>query len=272
MNQNFENGHSQQANLYDSIMDHETDIITPIHHSDDRFTIKWDSYYKYCELPLNKAGNRIRHQLECSQLSGATVRWEGLVTSIEISNLDNTLERLLTTYLPDILSDIIVCWYGEPNDVNKNDDAIEFDDVRTILKQKRRCNLNAWNSYVFNVNVKMSSGMLTTPTEISLRASHAFTNFTKYLNESDRVWFKGIILKRAKVNPNLSEEQRREKLSGSEPLIDLTAIGCVSCDTDQLADTTIVTSNFKLNERIKDLRSGFKYLLNVLFNPVIIFK
>lgn len=272
MNQNFENTHSQSANIYSSIIDDETDMINPLHRDDEPLTLKWESYYEFCALPLDSPGNRIKSQLKCAQLSGTKIRWGGVVESVEIGHIENNLERFLTAYLPELLSDLIICWYGEPNEVAENAETTDFDDLKTILKQKRRCNLNAWNSYIFNINVRMSSGLLAKPMEITLRATHVFTNFTKYLNESDRVWFKGIILKSAKVNPNLVDELKNAKSINNEPLIELTAIGCERCYNENLKDTSIAVNRLMLSERLKDLRSGFKYLLNVLFNPVIIFK
>lgn len=274
MNQSFDNTHSPSANIYNSLIDDESHIINPIHRNDDLLTLKWDTYYEFCALPLNSPGNRIESQLKCAQLTGTGVHWAGTVQSVEINRVENGLERFLFAYLPEFLSDFIVCWYGEPNEVPQNAaDTADFDDIKTILKQKRRYNLNAWNSYVFNINVKMNSGLLTKPVEITLRATHAFTNFTKYLNESDRVWFKGILLKSDKVNPNsMGETKKAKQPYTNEPLVEVTAIGCERCYDDSLKDTAIVNNRPMLSERIKDLRSGFKYLLNVLFNPVIIFR
>lgn len=274
MTQNFENAHSQPATLYESMINNDPDIINSIHHDEDRIpNLKWDSYHKYCQVPLQKPGNRINPQLKCAQLSGAKVRWEGSVTSVEIHRLDNYLERLLTAYIPEFLLDMIMCWYGDLNEVSADaSDTTDYNDIKSIFKQKKRCNLDMWNTYVFDVTVKMSSGLLTKPSEIILRAPNTFTNFTKYLNHSDRIWFKGIVLKSPKVDPNVGDGNSDAQSDKIEPLIDLTAVGCISCSNDKLEATAIAANHFKLSDRIKDLRSGFKYLLNVLFNPVIIFK
>lgn len=247
--------------------------MSPMHDNDERFAIKWDNYYKYCFAPFEKPGNHITSQLKCSQLSGLGLMWEGTVTSVEIGSLENGLERLITTYLPEFLVDLFMCWYGESNDAVDGAHTSDFDEMKTLLKQRRKCNLNSWNTYTFHVKMNMNSGLLAKPTVIVLKASHAFNNFTKYLNESDRIWFKGILLKSSKVDPNLGGASAwPTELISNEPLVDVMAIGCIRCGHTKMEDVTIVSNNFKLNERIKDLRSGFKYLLNVLFNPVIVFK
>lgn len=273
MNQNFENSHSSQANLYGAIIDTGTDSIPSMHDNDDRFPIKWDNYYKYCYAPFIKPGNHINSQLKCSQMSGLGIMWEGTVISVEISSLENNLEQLITTYLPEFLTDLVFCWYGESNEAVDGIHVSDFDEMKTVLKQRRKCNLNSWNTYTFNIKVNMNSGLLAKPTEVVLKASHAFNNFTKYLHESDRIWFKGTLLKNSKVNPNIGGSHSwRSELISNEPLVDIMAVGCIRCTHSKMEDVTVVSNSFKLNERIKDLRSGFKYLLNVLFNPVIIFK
>lgn len=118
----------------------------------------------------------------------------------------------------------------------------------------------------------MSSGILKkSSTNIQLHVSHGFTNFTQYLNISDHIWFKGV-LKTSRLLSD-SNDEIPSASSNHAPIIDVTAIGCIRCNEKKLEPVVIVSDDpLHANARLKDLRRGVKYFLNVLFNPVVTFK
>lgn len=144
-----------------------------------------------------------------------------------------------------------------------------------------------------------SLGLLSKPAEITLKAQHAFGNFTQSLNNSDRIWFLGILrnfLKPASVHTppagsgdpsdgnfndlhmDLSSagagsraDRSNMRLGRKNPLIELLAIGCINCQDRDLTSMH-VADGMKVNARMRDLLRGIKYLLNVIFNPLVIFK
>jgi len=100
--------------------------------------------------------------------------------------------------------------------------------------------------------------------KVILAAAHSFGNFTQNINSSDKIWFRGVL------KTSLNAQQQRCQ-SGDSILIELTAVGCVKCANKDVA--SINTKNkLKFASRVKDLQRALKYLLNVLFSPLLTFK
>ena len=91
---------------------------------------------------------------------------------------------------------------------------------------------------------------------VTLAASHNFLNFTRKLNTDDDVWFAGTLM---------SDESG--KINSLSPRVHLTSITCVSCMDSELTETTS-SVNFSSSQLYKFV----KYILNFLFNPLIVFK
>jgi wolfamin len=138
-------------------------------------------------------------------------------------------------------------------------------------------------SYEYEITVRMSSSsLLSRSAEIVLRAQNQFGNFTQRLNTSDRIWFKGSLrsfmfdtstngLNGGEFSGGATLHGPQPKYARKFPLIQLTAIGCVNCH-DAALTAVHLQSQLRVNARMKDLYRGFKYLLNVLFNPLVTFK
>lgn len=127
----------------------------------------------------------------------------------------------------------------------------------------------------------MSSGILKkSPSLIQLHVTDAFSNFTEHLNKSDRLWFKGILKTTNQlfgaetIAATASNSAKHDvPLDNHVPHIEVTAIGCINCADKELEPVVTLNDELqKANARLKDLRRGVKYLLNVLFNPVVTFK
>lgn len=148
-----------------------------------------------------------------------------------------------------------------------------------------------------------SLGLLSKPSEITLKAQHAFGNFTQSLNNSDRIWFMGILrnfLKPAAStsssdlhSANLNDlhmdlggataggagtfgsgdrsDRSNMRLGRKNPLVELISVGCINCQNKELRSVHL-SDGLKVNARMRDLLRGIKYLLNVIFNPLVIFK
>lgn len=268
MTKNFDNTPVKPTEIYSTLINNHG-----LHETAEPFTtLKWNTFNRYCYLPLTKIGNRIDAQLKCDQFSGLQVKWEGVVSNVEINQVYNIPAKLLA-FLPDFISDFIICWYGDRNQIitEKNEESeTDYEYMSTIFNEQKKCNLHKWNVYEFHIKVIISSGLLIKPAEIILKAQHNFMNFTNFLNGSDRIWFKGVLLKNDKLNVNAARRWDANA-ENNHPVIDLTAIGCSSCVNPEI-ESVVLANKFPLNNRIKDLYGGFKYLLNVLFNPLIIFK
>lgn len=109
---------------------------------------------------------------------------------------------------------------------------------------------------------------------VVLKAEHAFGNFTQRINSSDKIWFKGTLrtslTSHGDVVIHKTQDSDASK-SQRHTRVDLTAIGCLQCSDKNLSQKSI-KNKMKIENRIKDFRRALKYLLNVLFNPLVTFK
>uniref|UniRef100_A0A182Y907 Wolframin n=1 Tax=Anopheles stephensi TaxID=30069 RepID=A0A182Y907_ANOST len=266
-------------------------------------SLSWDMYYKFCHQPAWDTENKVKTQLRCTNLDGTFVRWEGVVVDMAISSRRNLRAQLIEGYLPKFLVDRISCFYGEPiePDCGNLNGSVEgeCESLKHFMQRQRTCHLNKWNTYEYELKVRMSNGLLTKPVEVILRAQHAFGNFTQSLNYSDRIWFVGVLRDSAPAghdpagttdqagawdtvstgfNLNLmggpatsSFGVHSMRLGRKNPLIELHSIGCRQCRNPNLSPVHL-NEGLKVNGRMRDLLRGVKYLLNVIFNPLVIFK
>jgi wolfamin len=115
---------------------------------------------------------------------------------------------------------------------------------------------------------------------VVIRAQHDFENITKRLQANDRIWFKGNLQTSLtssqnvqcipKNDGNVHEKDGTGNLILKQQMIELVAIGCLNCNDKKIK--TISIKQYKFDNRLKDLNRGFKYMLNVLFHPLIKFK
>lgn len=266
---------SEQSNLYSSYLQEATGskiITTSTIESLDSETLSWEMYHKYCLS--SSYPNKLNTQLRCAQLDGSKVYWEGTITEVEISSIRNWRKDLILNFLPEMVGNFVMCYFGELNQANcYNGENCE--EIKDFIETQRRCNVDKWNVYDYDIEVKMtttsSSGLLTLnprhETKITLRASHAFGNFTSQINSSDKIWFKGTINTLFSTNQaNLLTCKHNHQTR-----IELISIGCHHCTEKTLASFSIVT-DFNLERYFKDFQRGLKYLLNALFNPLVRFK
>lgn len=100
--------------------------------------------------------------------------------------------------------------------------------------------------------------------KIILKAEHSFGNFTSSINSSDKIWFKG------KLRTSMASKTG-ESFCKKYSHVHLSSIGCLHCADKNLLPVGIA-SNFNLDNNLKHLSRGVKYMLNILFNPLITFK
>jgi wolfamin len=91
--------------------------------------------------------NKVKTQMRCSHLDGTLVRWEGIVLDVEIANKRNIRAELLNNYVPKLLADPIICYYGDRNEV-KCGPREDCDEMRRFMidNNGKECNLDKWNT------------------------------------------------------------------------------------------------------------------------------
>lgn len=248
---------------------------------DDAGTLNWEMYYKYCQTPAWSHTNRINTQIRCSHLDGTNINWNGVVSDVEIRNARNWRRDLIQNYLPLFLSNQILCYFGDVSTANCFEG--EICEIKDFIDGQKKCNLDKWNVYEYEMEVKMASslnkGILNLNTrqesKVIIRANHIFGNFTQRINSSDKIWFKGILKSsltaKSENSPQCSDQNMENYKSRKHTFVELTSIGCLHC-TDKHLKPVSIKGNVKIENRLKDLQRALKYLLNVIFNPLVTFK
>lgn len=267
---------ANQSNLYASYLQEagsssKISSSSNIIDSIDSESLSWEMYHKYCRTASHS--NKIETQIKCSQLDGSKIFWEGTVTDVEISSAKNWRKDLIQNYFPDTFGNIVMCFFGEINQANCFDE--DNCAIKEYIETQRRCNVDKWNIYDYEIEVKMmsssNSGLLNLhprhESKIILKASHAFGNFTSRINSSDKIWFKGTL---KTLFTSKSHDLLSCKNHHSTRII-LNSMGCHQCSEKSLSSFSIA-SNFSVDNYLKDFQRGVKYLLNVLLNPLVRFK
>lgn len=236
----------------------------------DVSTLTWDQYQNYCHQPAwEELSSKAQVQVQCTQLEGIPVSWEGYVTNIRLRSIKNNVAVILNK-LPDNIRTILGCMYGEPyqeNTCTSGDDARRQNcrHITSIQRRKNKCHFPAWDQYEFEISVKMKSGIWGSTTEIRLVADHSFTNFSLNIYPGDKIWFSGTLL-----NDGLEKESL---LGGTDPHVDLEEAGCLACNSLDL-NTSYKRHRYhiSLSSIVRALCLSVKTVLNFLLNPIVMFK
>lgn len=242
--------------------------------------LTWQRFYTHCgPQAWWKDNNKIKTQLKCAHLEGQAVAWEGTVTQVQITSVQNKPAWYINKYLPAWLNRMVTCLYGERLETlfkcnNPNDHICT--DYQNILKNShldKKCSLHKWNTYEYEIHVKMSAGLLDKRQEVILQAQHKFGNFTRRLAEGDQVHFYGTLINSRSITWPSAHRYEEYILGSSMANIKLAAIECLQCK-DRENTPVILDSLLKspVDARMRDLMRGIKYLLNVFLSPLITFK
>lgn len=232
-------------------------------------SLTWDQYRNYCHQPAwEELSSKAQVQVQCAQLEGVPVSWEGYVTNVRLKSMENNIALILNK-LPDNIRSILSCMYGEAyvENCNSGDDIRKKNckHVTSIQRRRSKCHVPSWNRYEFEIFVKMKNGVWGSTTEIRLIADHSFTNFSLNIYPGDKIWFSGVLL-----NNGLDKESL---LGGAEPHIDLEEAGCLACNSLDL-ETSYKRYRYRisLSSIIRDVLLSVKTVLNFLLNPIVMFK
>lgn len=241
----------------------KTDLIEEEHTK----PLSWEIYQKFCHQPSWEQSNIALTQHKCLDLNNVKVSWDGYVNTVKIRSVTNRLQQIFDR-LPQSVGNFLYCMYGDEIMENCNDSS---DLLKTnclnfyeMIKSRRRCSLARFNTYVFEISVRMKSGMWGKTAETVLIVDDFFKNFSFALQPSDYIWFKGALI---------SEESSESIVGGLRPHIVADEIGCFDCLSSELTQMKRNTmEEIKLKDVLNNLLLGVKCVLNFLFNPIVIFK
>lgn len=230
--------------------------------------LSWEQYQNHCHQPAwEELSSKAQVQIQCADLEGISVSWEGYVTNVKLKSIRNDVAAIFNK-LPGSIRDVVSCMYGESylNNCGSRDELRQHNckHFASVEKRKNKCHFPTWNRYEFEISIKMKSGMWGTNAEISLIADHSFANFSLNIYPGDKVWFSGMLL-----NRDLEDESL---LGGSEPRVELEEIGCLACHSIDLKSTKRYNYDVTFSSILSDFCLGIKTVLNFLLNPIVMFK
>lgn len=211
-------------------------------------SITWDQYQSICHEPSWERSSMAVTQFRCSRLAGTRVEWMGYVNYVKIKSVTNFFKPLFNM-LPIVIQNHLCSYDTDYNEPLK-------------LYGYRSCAADVWNSYEFEISIRIQSGLWDNGVEIFLVADNSFTNFSLALKPTDHVRFSGTLI-------NLENGV----LGGPKPRLTIHDIECVSCLNSKLTGVKVESvKHFEFNRIASLLTSGFKCVMNFLLNPLIIFK
>lgn len=231
--------------------------------------LTWEVYQRFCHQPVWQEENVAISQIKCAELEGTKIHWDGYINEVKIKEIFNPYKNIFDR-LPEPISQYFYCLYGEEVQVQCDnipelvkDDCISFYET---MKSVKRCSLQKYNMYTFEITLKMQFGIWGKTTEVNLNIQDYFRDFVLKLKPADNIWFKGTLFN----NGNRGSDGI---LGGLKPHIDLEEIGCISCQEDRLTEVQLLARN-TLNPRnlLNALTIGFKFILNILLNPILVIK
>lgn len=255
--------------LWPMLMEYKEEPVAA-HVASRDTTLSWEQYQNHCHQPAWEEFSSIAQvQIQCAELEGMPISWEGYITNIRLRSIKNNIEAILSK-LPDSIRNVFSCMYGEPYQIS----CESGDDIRqrnckhlqfaNIQNRKNKCHFPTWNEFEFEISVKMKSSVWANDVEVLLIADHSFTNFSLNVYPGDKIWFSGTL--------SNSGMQTESLLGGSKPHIELEEIGCIACHSIGLRPCKRYKYEITFSSVISVLCLGIKTVLNFLLNPVVMFK
>ncbi|XP_025834504.1 wolframin [Agrilus planipennis] len=223
-------------------------------------SISWEQYQNYCYETSWESQNVASTQIKCAKLASFLVDWEGYVSEIMITEINNSYKNIIDKF-PRSIRTFLYCYFGDQmqHECDKvsqtlEDDCLIFYD---IIKSKLPCHLDKYNVYQFQIDVRMPTGIWGKATTISLLLNNDFKNFTMELMPDDKIKFKGELA---------------SFLGKRNVIVNVNEIECLSCQNPNLSKISLNCHNLPLNYFSNLINIGIKDVLNFILKPFVIFK
>ncbi|KAK9718418.1 Wolframin EF-hand domain [Popillia japonica] len=223
--------------------------------------LNYEHYHEFCHQRAWENENILATQIRCARLENLPVHWDGYVHDIRIASISNPYKYLIDKF-PLILSQYLYCLYGE--EVKDTCETQTCHYFYNAIRSYSRCTLDHYNVYTFKIVVRMQSGIWGNSEDLVLIATDYFKNFTLGLNVNDHVWFKGSL-------KNIFVDGENSSL---RPHVLLNEIGCLACHNVELTEVKFAPqiTRYDLRKLLNDVYMGLKFVINILFNPIVVFK
>ncbi|ERL86279.1 wolframin [Dendroctonus ponderosae] len=235
-----------------------------VEYSSHSKSLDWNEFQKLChQESLEGTETTANAQIRCAELAGAQIFWEGTVESVTLSSIQNSVENILSRF-PKVFSSYLYCLFGAPQD-SLCEQEKSSDCVASHQFSSSKCSLKEYNSYSFEIMIKMPSFYWRLSPEVYLHLDNQFKNFTLRTKAKDLVWFKGVLQNEATLGSN-------GILGAVGTHIKVEEIGCLVCSDIELTSTKHAESRIFTMDLLRKCFKVFKFILNVVFNPILTFK
>lgn len=104
--------------------------------------LTWEEYQHMCLNAHEKNTNHIANQVDCLHLNGLHIKWDGHVTKIRLSRIENIWSQLLNMF-PESVSEYLKCFLGQKLKFTCTDkDCIM---INNKVIEYRKCDISQWN-------------------------------------------------------------------------------------------------------------------------------
>lgn len=228
--------------------------------------LEWEIFQQLCHRRhWEGTENMASAQARCADLEGSQVFWEGTVSHVKLLSVTNNYKTLLDKF-PKFIAEHFYCVYGKTTkSVCDQEDSHRITDYSVLQQSPDKCTLKEYNLYTFEMKLKMPSSFWSLTPEVYLHLTDEFKNFTLRIKSKDQIWFKGVLFNNQSAGPD-------GILGALSTHVKAKEIGCISCSDHELSSVKAYKSEGFNVDFVFKMYNALKFVLNVMFNPVLIFK
>lgn len=172
--------------------------------------LPWETYIRHCWTPGD--ANMVGEQIKCAHLTGVRVNWSGVVRSVKITQVDNSVEKFLNG-LPTVFGEYLKCVYGQRYPICDAEVMTEqeLDTCELMKANKHTCHVKEHNVLTFQLTVDVGEGA--DARAVWVKADNKFKETVLALEPSDQVTFTALL---------------KDGLGGPTPQVNLRQLTCTN--------------------------------------------
>ncbi|XP_070540186.1 wolframin-like [Ptychodera flava] len=214
--------------------------------------LMWEDYHRLCGPGVIEQGSMVNAQMLCRHLQGHWITWQGNVTGVKVTSIDNKAETMFSV-LPSLIGNWFSCVYGDPFPDCSNEAQNVSQSDKLLCEMKaitgRDCHMTHFDTLTFQVSVKMriQSGKSNV---INLIAPHTFKDTVFPLKSGNIIEFGGTLTSNL-GQPNL--------------MATLYSLTCLNCN----ATSAVQAAGYHTQTFTEQIMDAVGFTFNFFFSPVL---